>query len=42
VTHDHSLELGDVARDLWRDERLRAMPSDKAAVDWLKPIPELE
>lgn len=34
------LELEDVARDLWRDERLRAMPPDEAAVDWLKPINE--
>jgi hypothetical protein len=34
------LELEDVARDLWRDERLRAMQPDEAAVDWLKPITE--
>ena len=34
------LELEDVARDLWRDERLRSMPPDEAAVDWLKPINE--
>jgi len=27
------LELEDVARDLWRDERLRAMPPDAAAVE---------
>ena len=32
------LELEDVARDLWRDKRLRTMPPDEAAVDWLKPI----
>ena len=36
------LELEDVARDLWRDERLRAMGPDEAAVDWLKPITELD
>ena len=34
------LELEDVARDLWRDERLRSMSPDEAAVDWLKPINE--
>jgi len=34
------LELEDVARDLWRDERLRAMAPDEAAVDWLRPITE--
>jgi hypothetical protein len=32
------LELEDVARDLWRDERLRSMPPDLAAVEWLKPL----
>ncbi|WP_260396887.1 hypothetical protein [Variovorax sp. KBW07] len=32
------LELEDLARDLRRDERLRAMPPDEAAVDWLLPI----
>jgi hypothetical protein len=35
-----ALELGDVARDLWRDARLRAMLPDDAAVDWLRPITE--
>jgi hypothetical protein len=30
------LELGDVARDLWRDERLRAVPPEAAALEWLK------
>jgi hypothetical protein len=35
------LELEDVARDLWRDERLRAMQPDEAAMDWLKPISEV-
>lgn len=34
------LDLESVARDLWCDERLRAMPPDEAAVDWLKPINE--
>ncbi|WP_307658654.1 hypothetical protein [Variovorax paradoxus] len=34
------LELEDVARDLWRDERLRTMLPDAAAVEWLKPITE--
>lgn len=32
------LELEDVARELWRDERLRAMSPDDAAADWLRPI----
>ncbi|MET3498139.1 hypothetical protein [Variovorax boronicumulans] len=36
------LELEDVARDLWRDERLRAMPPDEAAVDWPQPVNEVE
>ena len=35
------LDLEEVARDLWRDERLRAMAPDEAAVDWLKPITEV-
>ena len=35
------LDLEDVAHDLWRDERLRAMPPDEAAVDWLRPINEV-
>jgi len=34
------LELEEVARDLWHDERLRAMPPDLAANDWLRPITE--
>ncbi|MNV81996.1 hypothetical protein [Variovorax sp. 38R] len=34
------IELEDVARDLWRDERFRAMPPTDAATDWLKPICE--
>jgi hypothetical protein len=32
------LELEDVARDLWRDDRLRSMLPDEAAGDWLRPI----
>lgn len=32
------LELEEVARDLWRDARLRAMSPDEAAIDWLRPI----
>lgn len=36
------LELEDVARDLWRDARLRSMLPDQAAVDWLRPITEAE
>lgn len=32
------LELEDVARDLWRDERLRAMWPDETATQWLKPV----
>lgn len=35
------LDLEEVAHDLWRDERLRAMPPDEAAVDWLRPINEV-
>lgn len=35
------LDLEDVARDLWRDERLRAMPPNEAAVCWLTPINKL-
>jgi len=34
------LELEDVARDLWHDGRLRAMPPEEAAVEWLRPIIE--
>jgi hypothetical protein len=33
-----ALELEDVARDLWRDERLRAMWPEEAATHWLRPI----
>ena len=33
-------ELEDVARDLWRDERLRAMPPELDSIDWLRPITE--
>jgi hypothetical protein len=32
------LELEEVARDLWRDDRLRAMWPEEAAADWLRPI----
>ncbi|MDH6594048.1 hypothetical protein M2165_003937 [Variovorax sp. TBS-050B] len=32
------LELEDVARELWRDARLRAMSPAEAAADWLRPI----
>jgi hypothetical protein len=35
------LDLEDVARDLLRDERLRAMRPDEAAVGWLRPINEV-
>lgn len=30
--------LEDVATDLWRDPRLRAMTPAEAAVDWLRPV----
>ena len=30
--------LDDVALDLWRDERLRAMAPDQAADEWLRPV----
>ena len=30
--------LDEVAGDLWRDERLRAMSPDAAAVMWLEPV----
>ena len=36
VAYVDPLELEDVARDLWLDERL--MPPDQAAIDWLRPI----
>lgn len=32
------LELEDVAAELWRDRRLRALPPAEAATDWLRPI----
>ncbi|MGO4392402.1 hypothetical protein AB4Z46_13715 [Variovorax sp. M-6] len=31
-------QLDEVAADLWRDERLRAMAPARAAVEWLAPI----
>lgn len=30
--------LDEVAGDLWRDERLREMPPDAAAIAWLEPV----
>ena len=35
-------QLEEVARDLARDPRLRAMEPDLAAVDWLRPLNEIE
>jgi len=35
-------QLEDVACDLARDPRLRAMEPDLAAVDWLRPLNEIE
>jgi len=35
-------QLEEVARDLARDPRLRAMAPDLAAVDWLRPLNEIE
>jgi hypothetical protein len=32
------LDLKEVAAQLWRDELLRAMPPDAAAVAWLGPV----
>jgi hypothetical protein len=32
------LQLEEVAAELWRDERLRSMPPDAAAVVWLGPV----
>jgi hypothetical protein len=32
------MRLDDVALDLWRDERLRAMRPEQAADEWLKPV----
>jgi hypothetical protein len=29
-------QLDDVAIDLWRDRRLRGLPPENAAVEWLK------
>lgn len=34
--------LEDLAHDLARDERLRAMEPGKAALDWLRPINDFE
>lgn len=31
-------QLDEVAADLWRDERLRAMPPATAAMAWLAPV----
>lgn len=33
-------ELEEVARELFRDEHLRAMPPEAAAAQWLRPITE--
>ena len=30
--------LDDLALDLWRDERLRALPAPEAAEVWLRPV----
>ncbi len=30
--------LDDLALDLWRDERLRALPAPEAAELWLQPV----
>ncbi len=30
--------LDDLALDLWRDEKLRAMPPERAADEWLRPV----
>lgn len=35
-------DLEEVARELRRDARLRAMPPDEAAGDWLRPISQAE
>ena len=32
------LELEEVARELWRDPRLRTMSPTEAAVEWLQPV----
>ena len=31
-------QLDEVAADLWKDERLRELPPEAAAVAWLGPI----
>ena len=31
-------QLDELAADLWRDERLRAMPPATAATEWLAPV----
>lgn len=31
-------QLDEVTAELWRDERLREMPPDAAAVAWLGPV----
>lgn len=31
-------QLDEVAADLWRDERLREMPPEAAAIAWLGPL----
>jgi len=31
-------QLDEVAADLWKDERLRALQPDAAAVAWLGPL----
>ena len=32
------VRLDDVALELWRDERLRALMPEQAAEDWLQPV----
>ena len=31
-------QLDDLALDLWRDEKLRAMEPERAADEWLRPV----
>jgi hypothetical protein len=31
-------QLDELAADLWRDERLRSLPPDEAATQWLEPL----
>ena len=31
-------QLDELALDLWRDEKLRAMEPERAAEDWLRPV----